>query len=101
MTALGLFVSGWNLSNLECILSSMYYIVQSQETLEYLYSEQSDNQVTPKWTWEFNNAKHFDSFMSAASAAINDETNQTPVILSVAKANSVIWGIHYLNGLTE
>jgi hypothetical protein len=75
----------------------MYYIVQSQETLEYLYTEQSENEVMPKWTWEFSNAKHFDSFSSAASAAIYENAIQNPVVLSVAKANSVIWGIHYLD----
>jgi hypothetical protein len=78
----------------------MYYIVQSQETLEYLYSEQSDNNDTPKWTWEFGNAKHFDSFSSAASEAVNQAPIQTPVIISVAKANSVIWGVHYLDSGT-
>jgi hypothetical protein len=78
----------------------MYYIVQSQETLKYLYSEKSGDRTAPKWTWEFDRAKHFDSFSAAASAVIGEKEIQNPVVVSVAKANSVIWGIHYLDSGT-
>jgi hypothetical protein len=75
----------------------MYYIVQSQETLKYLYSEKSGDKTAPKWTWEFDNAKHFDSFSSAASSVFTQKAIQNAVVLSVTKANSVIWGVHYLD----
>lgn len=91
------FISEWNLRALVCILSKMYYIVQSQETLKYLYSEQSENKTAPKWTWEFDHAKHFDSFSAAASAVLSEKVTQNPVVVSVSKSNSVIWGIHYLD----
>lgn len=87
----------WNYRKLLVILKEMYFIIQSQETLKFLESEQSENEDTPKWTWEFDKAKHFDSFSSAASEAVSQKPIQTSVIISVAKANAVIWGIHYLD----
>lgn len=78
----------------------MYYIIQSQETLGYLHSVPSGENTAPKWTWEFSNAKHFDSFSAAAGAVVNEKATQNPVVLSVAKADSTIWGIHYLDSGT-
>lgn len=76
----------------------MFYIIQSQDTLGYLRSIHSDENATPEWTWSMDEAKKFDTVKTALSTVVLDEETYHPVILSMRKDDSTIWGVFDFKG---
>lgn len=75
----------------------MYFIIQSRSTCQYRCEQDSGSASSPQWTWDFDNAKQYQSlsdvYLATKECAIIDD----PVILFVE--DSVIVSVYEPNEL--
>lgn len=69
----------------------MFYIIQSQDTLAYIHSISSDEVPTCEWTYDMQEAVHFNTMESSLFIASIIKVTLNPVILCIGKVDSSIW----------